>query len=270
MYTGHRPGPGGVMGVTMAIETVADPRTAARLPSSLAHLFGRRASPDPRDLRYLLADLWPEPFAAPRAAGGACSYRGPVYDQDGAPTDVACALLSALHASPHRVGPSRCPSVGLLDRRIREAEGAIDDELTLRAGCRELGRLGLIRSYAWSYDPDEVAAWLAAGRGGLVLGLDWYPGMSRPDRSGLIRVLGRPLGGHAVFAWGIERPSNLVLIQNSWGEGWGGWSTRKGRRDFKGCAKLPLEDLARLLHDNGEAVMLEKNTDWAPHQRATR
>lgn len=222
--------------------------------------LGRRAVVDPRDLWYLLADRVPERSGPPPSAHGRV-YRGPTYDQGGEPLGVACALLAALHASPDRIGPPRCPSVRELDRRIRALEGAVGPSVTVRSGCRALQALGLITGYAWSYDEGEVRDWLLSGRG-LVLGLDWYEAMGRPDGSGLIRSWGRPAGGHAVFAFGYEPAADAVLIQNSRGEGWGGWVTRPGRRDFRGCARLPLHDLQKLLADNGEAVALFKNPAW--------
>jgi hypothetical protein len=115
----------------------------------------------------------------------------------------------------------------------------------------------MARAYLWSFDLNEIVNWLGSGRG-IVLALDWYAAMSRPDETGLIRSWGRPEGGHAMFAFGVDTQAQVVLLQNSFGPAWGGWSTRPGRRDFKGCCKLPFEDLRKLLADNGEAVVLEK------------
>ena len=216
----------------------------------------RRVVPDARDLWYLLADRPPQQ-AHQRV------LRGPVYDQGEAPTGVACALLAALHASPAKIGPARTPTVEALDRLIRELEGALGPAVTIRSGCRALLALGLITGYAWSYEASEIAGHLASGHG-LVLGVDWYANMDRPDRNGLIRAWGTPVGGHAVFAWGYDPLTDTVAFQNSRGASWGGWSTRKGRRDFKGCARLPLGDLKRLLDDSAEAVALVKNAGYKP------
>lgn len=218
----------------------------------------RRAVQDPRDLHHLLADGPLPPVAKPL-------IRGPVYDQGEAPTAVACALLAALHAAPIRIGPSRCPSVEELDRKAREIEGALGPAVTLRSGCKALKELGLITGYRWTYEPFEAAAWLATNRG-MVLGLDWYARMDRPDQTGLIRAWRAPSGGHAVFAFHYDQISDTFWIQNSRGEDWGGWTIRQGRRDYKGCARLPREDLAKLFRDNAEGVILEKNPDW-DHRR---
>lgn len=215
--------------------------------------LGRRAVVDPRDLWYLLADR-----AGGPSAGHPTVYRGPVYDQGDRPRGVACALLAALHASPDRIGPSGCPTPEALDRLTREQEGTLGTGVAVRSGCRALLKLGLITGYAWSYEVPEIIDWLASGRG-LVLGLDWYETMGHPDANGVIRSWGRPVGGHAVFAFGYEPGADVVRIQNSLGAGWGGWSTRTGRRDFRGCARLPVGDLTKLMADNGEAVALFKN-----------
>jgi hypothetical protein len=228
-------------------------------PPAAQELFGRRAVPDARDLWYLLADEYPEVFKGDVLPPPRPSLRGPTYDRGGKPNDVSCALLTALAASPMRIGRGRLPSVDWLDQQIRELEGAVGPAVTLRSGCRVLQRLGIITAYAWTYDVSEIVRWLSASRGGLVLGIDWYAAMSRPDQVGLIRAWGRPLGGRAIYAWGYDHVSDTVLLQNSWGPHWGGWSTRPGRRDFKGCARLPASDLSKLLADNGEAVALFKN-----------
>jgi len=221
-------------------------------------LPGRRAVVDARDLWYLLGDRSPELTQGMiQTAQGRVIRGAMVYDQEDQPQAVACALLAALHASPQKRGPSRCPPVTVLDRMIRETEGALGPSVTLRSGCKVLTNLGLILGYVWSFEAAEIARYLATGHG-LVLGLDWYEAMNRPDATGLVRAWGRPIGGHAVFAWGYDLKSDCVLFQNSRGPSWGGWSTRRGRHDFKGCARLPLSDLEKLLADNGEAVALLK------------
>ena len=233
----------------------------ATMTSLAPSVLGRRVVEDPRDLWYLLADRVPGLPDSRPTSGPPRIYRGPVYDQGDRPRAVAAALLAALHASPAQIGPSRCPSLELLDTLTRDVEGAIGPSVTLRSGCKALRRLGMIDGYCWSYDATEIARYLETGRG-LVLGLDWYEQMHRPDETGLIRSWGRPCGGNAVFAFGYERRTDTVRIQNSRGPAWGGWSTRQGRRDFQGCARLPRSDLAKLLADNGEAVALSKVPAW--------
>jgi hypothetical protein len=222
--------------------------------------LGRRAAPDTRDLRYLLASRYPEQTSRP-PTGLVRVHRGPPLDQGAEPYGVACALLSSLHAGPRRLSPSRTPHPGVLDTAAKALDtglmGILEPSVSLRAGCRALRQFELIRAYHWSFDLDEIVNWLGSGRG-IVLGLDWYAAMNRPDETGLIRIWGKPEGGHAVFAFGVDPQAEVVLLQNDFGPGWGGWTTRPGRRDFQGCCRLPFEDLRKLLIDNGEAVWPEK------------
>lgn len=229
------------------------------------HAFGRRAIPDPRDLWYLAGEHWPELGTSSSGIERMYYRRSPVQDAIKRPVGVACALLAALRSPPRPLASARCPSIDELNDATHEIEGSLGRTVTVRSGCRALKKLGLIERYLWSYDVDEIAHYLLSGRGGMVLGLDWYAGMSHPDATGLIRAVGPPEGGHAVFAWGIDRPAGLVFIQNNWGQDWGGWHTRGApRNDGKpvcpGCVKLPLDDLAKLVADNGEAVALIKAT----------
>lgn len=233
--------------------------------------FGRRAIPDPRDLWYLAGEHWPELETSPVQVERIEYRRGPLHSYIGQPVGVACALLAALRSQPRPAASSRCPTVEELNDAAHTVEGTLGRAVTIRAGCRALKQQGLIEQYLWSYDADEIAQYLLSGRGGMVLGLDWYAGMSHPDATGLIRAVGPPEGGHAVFIWGVDRAQGLVFIQNNWGPDWGGWYTRgtphkygwmgkDGQRVCPGCAKLPMDDLRKLLTDNGEAVALVKAT----------
>jgi len=234
-----------------------------------AEVYGRRAIPNPGDLWYLLADRTPEVFDL-HPPPARLILRGEPYNRPDEPTDVACALLAALHASPQRIGPSRLPSVAWLDRAIRTLEGAVGPSVSIRSGCGVLKQLGVITGYAWTYDAGEIVRWLQTGQSGLVLGIDWYAAMSRPDRTGMIRAWGKAMGGRAIHAWGYDAKADAVLVQNNWGADWGGWSTRKGRHDFRGCARLPVEDLKRLLADNGEAVALFKDPGFTRFSEVAR
>lgn len=225
--------------------------------------FGRRAVPDPRDLRHLLSEQRVAEEGSRPSRTGARYRRGPLLFYPTRPMGVACALLSALQSAPRAMGPNRCPSAEDLDHEARAIEGALSLAVTLRSGCKALRRRGLIERYLWAYDADDIKQHLWSGRGGLVLGLDWYAGMSHPDATGLIRAVGPPEGGHAVFAWGYDLLTDTVLIQNCWGPDWGGWHTHRiprqdSQKICRGCARLPLEDLHKLLMDNGEAVALLK------------
>lgn len=223
--------------------------------------LGRRSVSDLRDLQFLLADWNPVACAVLPTKAVRC-HRGAVYDQGEAGLSVACALLAALHASPRSVGHQRAllgDGAGDLNHRCHSLDGTIlmSETTSLRSGCRVLKSLGLIEGYHWAYDLDEIVNYLGSGYG-LALGIDWYQAMNKPDDTGLIRAWGRPEGGHAVFAFGVDPESRTVWIQNSFGSDWGGWPAGLNKRAFKGCARLPYDDLQKLLVDNGEAVALAK------------
>ena len=169
-----------------------------------AEVYGRRAIPNPGDLWYLLADRTPEVFDL-HPPPARLILRGEPYNRPDEPTDVACALLAALHASPQRIGPSRLPSVAWLDRAIRTLEGAVGPSVSIRSGCGVLKQLGVITGYAWTYDAGEIVRWLQTGQRGLVLGIDWYAAMSRPDRTGMIRAWGKAMGGRAITPGAMMR-----------------------------------------------------------------
>ncbi|MEU5258065.1 P-loop NTPase fold protein [Amycolatopsis sp. NPDC021455] len=92
-------------------------------------------------------------------------------------------------------------------------------------------------------------------QGPIVLGLNWYGGLDTPEE-----IEGRAVcrigdssvrGGHAVLVNGIALDLELggtrgfVRFKNSWGRGWGD----------RGHALLSLEDLDRLLSEDGEAML---------------
>lgn len=225
--------------------------------------FGRRVVPDLRDLQYLLAERNPVACATSPTERVTCK-RGHVYDQGEAGLSVACALLAALHAGPQTVGHGRAlisDGAGDLDHRCHVLDGTVlmSETTSLRSGCRVLKELDLIEGYFWAYDLDEIVNYLGTGHG-LVLGVDWYAAMRKPDETGLIRAWGRPEGGHALFAFGVDPESRTVWVQNSWGSDWGGWCARPNQRAYKGCARLLYDDLRKLLADNGEAVALVKRS----------
>jgi hypothetical protein len=221
-------------------------------------VYGRRSISDLRDLQFLLVDADPITCTTPASEPRKCR-RGPVLDQHDEAVSVSSALLAALYAGPQRISVSRAPHVMVLDLEARRIEGTLTrtEPISIRAGCRVLKKLGLIDGYLWTYDLDEIVNFLGSGHG-LVLGIEWYAAMGKPDETGLIRAWGRPEGGHALFAFGVDPTSRTVWVQNSFGSDWGGWSARPSRRDFKGCARLPYDDLKKLLVDNGEAVVLVK------------
>jgi hypothetical protein len=115
---------------------------------------------------------------------------------------------------------------------------------SVEAGIKLLLEAGHYTEYRWAQTEQDIA--LAIGyKGPVVLGIDWYESMYRPDRSGYIRPTGRIAGGHCILAYGIDIDRGAYLLQNSWGADWG----------MDGTCYLTREDMARLLAARGEACL---------------
>jgi C1A family cysteine protease len=95
----------------------------------------------------------------------------------------------------------------------------------------------------WAWSADDVFNFILSGRGGVVIGVNWYQGMLVPDRAGCIKPTGRWIGGHAVYLPGATKIQARARVLNSWGLDWAD----------KGRAWLAYEDLERLLREDGEA-----------------
>lgn len=116
-----------------------------------------------------------------------------------------------------------------------------------------------ISEYRWAFGlADTLLA--IAHTGPVVIGVNWYEGMFRPDAHGFLRATGRLQGGHAVLLVAttivstepdptrvdqLDLDASYVTIHNSWGRGWGD----------VGRAKLTLRDLQRLLAENGDVCV---------------
>ncbi len=251
--------------------------------------LGRLSAPDPRDLNHLLRAARPSAFAVPiEALPEVKNYaRGPILDQGQTGTCVEYSLRAKLAGAPCMVGGSRQPPLyAIYDAAIASDEFPDNDHDTarqygtsIRAGCKVLQGLGLISEYTWAFDEDEVLRWILGGHGGLVLGIPWLSKMGDPDQEGIIRAHGVPQGGHAIYAFGADRVRGMIHLQNSWGEEFGGWYNRAipqlaTRRIFKGCVRLPLEDLRKLMNQDGEAVQIVetpyvRRLPWATNQETS-
>jgi hypothetical protein len=96
--------------------------------------------------------------------------------------------------------------------------------------------------------------------GPVVIGIDWLSGMMQPRPSGLLDCSGRIVGGHAVCVVGYrmkarlrgeQRPLEVAVIQQSWGTDHGAGAYGQ----LGGFVFMKLDDLERLLHQQGEAVV---------------
>lgn len=118
------------------------------------------------------------------------------------------------------------------------------------AGVKVVHALGHIGEYRWAFGLDDLV--LAVGHcGPAVIGVNWYDGMFDAHSCGYIHVTGSIAGGHAILCKGVNIKGRYFVLHNSWGRTWG----------HNGDAKIGWDDMDRLLHEGGEAVI--------PIQRAT-
>lgn len=217
--------------------STSDPRLD-RIPST----------PDSRDRRFTMAAV--VQTRTPR------SYTWPLRDYLDQGREGACvgfALAHELCAVPLRVpqteGDARAIYYAAQFRDPwpgGEYPGAdpVYGGTSVRAGVEVVRERGHYAEYRWGYTAEELA--LAVGNvGPVVIGINWYENMMDTDSSGFIEARGPVVGGHATLLIGYNHRSRYFVIHNSWGPDWG----RYGR------AKITMEDVAKLLWQEGEAVL---------------
>lgn len=100
--------------------------------------------------------------------------------------------------------------------------------------------LGVIRSYDWTFTFNGFLA--ALQQQPVLVGTNWYDGMTYPADSGIVYPYGQSVGGHEYLATAILWDRKLISFENSWGEGWG----FHGGRFF-----MHFADAERLIIDEG-------------------
>jgi hypothetical protein len=209
--------------------------------------FGRRYSQDIRDRNYPLAAIVP-------ATAPGITYR---YWNDNQwwgnqgpyPHCVAYAWTHWAEDGPvtHKdVPPPLVDPVAVYNRaqQIDEWPGTNYDGTSVRAGAKVLQEHGIISSYHWAWRVDEIVQTILT-TGPVVVGTDWYHGMSRPDQNYIMSLSGAVLGGHAYMLSGVNTNKRLFRVKNSWGRNWG----KNGR------AWISFADMGILIGAHGEACL---------------
>lgn len=118
------------------------------------------------------------------------------------------------------------------------------------AGIKILQKKGYILEYRWCFGIDDLA--MAVGyKGPAILGIPWYEGMFEPWSCGHLHTSGRVVGGHAILCKGVNVKDQTFTLHNSWGEAWGDG----------GDALISWEEMDKLLHEQGEAVIPVRRVD---------
>lgn len=189
---------------------------------------------------------------------------GPILDQMSEGACVGFGWTAQALATPFVVNlktlPGRAPKtpqpfaryIYKQAQKIDETPGENYEGTSVLAGAKAMVNQRAVVSYSWAFNIEDVIDALIQ-KGPVVLGINWYEGMYRAP-SGVLKVSGQHVGGHCILAIGYTMSSRAlggkpsITLQNSWGMGWGN----------AGLAEIAVEDLAKLLQDNGEACIPSK------------
>lgn len=69
--------------------------------------------------------------------------------------------------------------------------------------------------------------------------------MAEAHGCGYVHVLGERTGGHAILCKGVNVKQRYFVLHDSWGRRWG----------HGGDARISWDEMERLLHEEGEAVI---------------
>ena len=126
-----------------------------------------------------------------------------------------------------------------------------EEGTSLLAGLKIAKNKGFISEYRWTFSVEELQIVLG-NTSGVILALPWYTGMLRTDAAAWIRPNGSMEGRHCIYAYAVQ-PDQWIEVLNSWGPDWGA----------QGRARISIEDLDRLLHEQGEAAVPVKRNSVA-------
>lgn len=119
------------------------------------------------------------------------------------------------------------------------------DGTSVHAGMQVAAALGHYGEYRWAKTEPEMALGVSHV-GPAIIGVNWYPGMFKPNAQGFVSVTGTKAGGHCILVVGINIRGGYYTLYNSWGPAWGN----------NGTAKITRTDMARLLAENGECCLV--------------
>lgn len=168
---------------------------------------------------------------------------GPILDQGPHPWCVAYATKNWLRAAPTETSDGPDVATIYAEAQKRDMIPMPHDGTTVRAAFAWMQELGRVGEYVWARSAEDVLRWVLL-KGSVVIGVDWFSGMSEPDASGLVHLTGRFEGGHSVLVFEADRDAAMLTLVNSWGNDW----------SKDGTAMMTVEQLDLLLRRDGEAA----------------
>lgn len=201
---------------------------------------------DERSLRYTIADH----FGTDKSLRKRSWTRRQWLDQG---REGACTGFGAAHVMGSTPRPWLTMNNSIAQALYREAQQRDEWPGEQYQGSSVLGAMQALRdrmwisAYYWARSVDELAHGVAQ-YGPMEIGVPWTEGMFEPDRSGLLHVTGRVVGGHALAVDAVDPDRQLFRLANSWGRDWG----------VNGWGYLRFNDMARLLAEDGEAALPRK------------
>lgn len=216
--------------------------------------LGRIASPDERDRAYPIRALFKAPVTR--------TFR--YWAQNGSWLNQGNTSTCVGHAWAHYTNDSPIAHPDLINPYAIYREAAQIDQwpgndngdlnfgTSVRAGAQALQTRGIIAEYRWAWDVETVVDALLT-KGPVVMGTNWYTDMFETDAKGFLHVSGSVEGGHAYVLNGVNRKRGILRIKNSWGRSWG-W----GSGERRGFAFISIEEMDRLIKENGEACLTLK------------
>lgn len=134
-------------------------------------------------------------------------------------------------------------------RKNDEWEGEAYEGSSVNGVMKAARLMKRISEYRWCRTLAEVRHALSY-HGAVVIGVNWYEGMFKPDANGVLRISGKLAGGHAIALVGYRSVGGIryYRLENSWGATWG---------DKGGCW-ISESDLQILLDEQGEFACPKK------------
>lgn len=203
--------------------------------------FDRLPEFDERSRNYPIIALIEE--RRPRARGWSLRTQ---LDQGAEGACVGFAWAHELAAIPRKVVVSDDYARNIYRRaqQLDQWEGEAYEGTSVLAGAKTLVEQGHMAEYRWAFGINETLLAISYA-GPVVLGLNWYRGMMDTDSEGYIHPEGEIMGGHAIVAIAVHTSTRRVVLQNSWGAGWGN----------KGRCYLWWDSLGQLLAEHGECCV---------------